>query len=131
MGAVHVHVSDLWAYRPKDRSRTEVAVNLHGRGPESHARLDALAPRRGVGHAAPGWDGPAWVDDPTRPERRRWCDLLAATGLVAAEQARDGPDDLALPGRRPGPAGPDVVHPGAAHGAKPWPAARSATTAAR
>lgn len=101
-------------------------MNLHGRGPRSHARLDALAPRRRIGHAAPGWDGPAWTDDPARPERRRWCDLVADGLGVAPGDA----DDLHLPGRRAVPGGPVVVHPGAAYGAKRWPAARFAACAA-
>jgi ADP-heptose:LPS heptosyltransferase len=129
--AVDVHVSDLWAYRPQDRSHeVDVAVNLHGRGPESHARLDALAPRRRIGHAAPGWDGPVWTDDPARPERRRWCDLLAATGLVDAATAARGADDLRLPHRRAVDDGPVVVHPGAAFGSKRWPAERFAACTA-
>lgn len=128
--AVDIHVSDVHGYSRDHRPRVDVAVNLHGRGPESHARLDALAPRRRIGHAAPGWDGPAWVDDPARPERRRWCDLLAATGLIGAATARDGADDLTLPGRRAVASGPVVVHPGAAYGAKRWPAKRFAACAA-
>jgi ADP-heptose:LPS heptosyltransferase len=131
IGAVDVHVSDLWASRPRDRSQgVDVAVNLHGRGPESHARLDALAPRRRIGHAAPGWDGPAWTDDPARPERRRWCDLLAATGLVDPATAARAADDLRLPGRREVADGPVVVHPGAAFGSKRWPPERFAACAA-
>jgi len=122
--AVDRHVDDV------PDGPVDVAVNLHGRGPESHARLDALAPRRRIGHAAPGWDGPEWTDDPTRPERRRWCDLLAATGLVDEAAAAAGADDLRLPGRRAVPGGPVVVHPGAAFGAKRWPAARFAACAA-
>ena len=105
----------------------DVAVNLHGRGPQSHAALDALAPRRRVGHAAPGWDGPAWTDDPDRPERRRWCDLLAGCGLVAPADAAAGADDLRLPA--PAPAGHVVVHPGAAYGSKRWPVERFAAVA--
>ncbi|MEJ2890898.1 glycosyltransferase family 9 protein, partial [Actinomycetospora aeridis] len=104
----------------------DLAVNLHGRGPESHARLEALEPRRRIGHAAPGWDGPAWVDDPAVPERRRWCDLLVAAGLASDAD----PDDLHLPGRRAVPGGPVVVHPGAAYGSKRWPAPRFAVCAA-
>ncbi|MEJ2863545.1 glycosyltransferase family 9 protein [Actinomycetospora flava] len=126
IGAVDTHVRDLLSYGSEDHARTDVAVNLHGKGPESHARLEALAPRRRIGHAAPGWDGPPWVDDPARPERRRWCDLLVAAGLVTDADA----DDLRLPGRRAVTGGPVVVHPGAAYGSKRWPAARFAVCAA-
>jgi hypothetical protein len=134
----------------------DVVVNLHGRGPQSHARLDALVgtrPVRRVGHAAPGWDGPEWVDDPGLPERRRWCDLLAACGLVGDDEAAAAADDLRLPrpasrasgalsacspellarsGRKapPSVAGAVVVHPGAAFGAKRWPVERFARLAA-
>jgi hypothetical protein len=124
----------------------DVVVNLHGRGPQSHARLEALAgsaPVRRIGHAAPGWDGPAWVDDPERPERRRWCDLLAACGLVTPDEAAAAADDLRLP-RPPGASGAAllapsarkptssivVIHPGAAFGAKRWPVDRFAAVAA-
>jgi ADP-heptose:LPS heptosyltransferase len=129
----------------------DVVVNLHGRGPQSHARLDALAgarPLRRVGHAAPGWEGPEWVDDPGRPERRRWCDLLAACGLVDGATAAAAADDLRLPlpplpgaseassrassGRKAAPSSPGavVMHPGAAFGAKRWPIERFAAVAA-
>ncbi|WP_308286205.1 glycosyltransferase family 9 protein [Actinomycetospora soli] len=104
-------------------------VNLHGAGPQSHARLDAIAgdrPAVRIGHAAPGWDGPPWTDDPTRPERRRWSDLLAAVGLVTADEAAAAADDLRLP--RPAPPavgnGSVVIHPGAAFGSKRWPVER-------
>lgn len=128
---VSAHVSSCDAYRRANCSHgPDLAVNLHGKGPESHARLDALAPRRRIGHAAPGWDGPAWTDDPARPERRRWCDLLAATGLVTPDAARDRADDLTIPGRRAVPGGPVVVHPGAAFGSKRWPPERFAACAA-
>jgi len=106
----------------------DVAVNLHGRGLESHAALDALAPRRRVGHAAPGWDGPEWTEDPRRSERRRWCDLLAGCGLVTAEEAAAGVDDVHLapvPGRNDH----VVIHPGAAFGSKRWPVDRFAAVA--
>ena len=71
----------------------DLAVNLHGTGPQSHRALDALAPRRRIGFRAPGWDGPTWDDVAARHphERERWCALLAAYGIPA------DPTDLRLP----------------------------------
>jgi ADP-heptose:LPS heptosyltransferase len=110
----------------------DVAVNLHGTGPQSHRALDALGPLRRIGFrcaaAGPGWTGPEWdVVAAAHPhERARWCALLSAAGIPA------DPDDLRLlpaPSPRPGPA-PVLVHPGAAFGAKRWPADRFAAVAA-
>ncbi|NES13377.1 MULTISPECIES: glycosyltransferase family 9 protein [unclassified Micromonospora] len=103
-----------------------LAVNLHGRGPQSHRALAATRPGRllayrnaEAGH--PG--GPAWDDD--EHEVRRWCRLLHAYGLPA------DPADLAL--RRPPaagvPAGATVLHPGSKVPAKRWPAGRFAALA--
>ena len=98
----------------------DLAVNLHGAGPQSHALLDALHPRERIGHAAPGWDGPTWVD--VVLERRRWIDVLAHHGLPG------DPDDLALARPRTGSPAPGavVVHVGAAYGSRSWPAERFA-----
>jgi ADP-heptose:LPS heptosyltransferase len=102
----------------------DIAVNLHGRGPRSHALLDALAPRRRIGFTAPGWDGPEWSDD--EHETDRWCRVLAHHGVAA------DPTDLLLPPPGPSPAaGAVVVHPGAAYGCRRWPAGRFATVARR
>jgi ADP-heptose:LPS heptosyltransferase len=104
--------------------RPDVAVNLHGAGPESHRVLDALRPVRRIGHAAPGWPGPPWRAGVH--ERRRWTDLLLAHGLDA------DPDDLRL--RPPATAAPvaraTVVHVGASYPAKQWPVQRFAEVAA-
>jgi ADP-heptose:LPS heptosyltransferase len=109
----------------------EVAVNLHGRGPDSHAALAALGPRRLLAFAdadhAP--DGPAWDDD--EHERDRWCRLLAHHGIAA-----DSDDLLLAPPLRPlGDidvarfAGVTVIHPGAASAARRWPVDRWAAVA--
>jgi ADP-heptose:LPS heptosyltransferase len=102
----------------------DIAVNLHGVAAESNPVLDALRPRRRIGHAAPGWPGPAWR--PGGHERRRWCELLVAHGIPA------DPDDLLL--RVPPVAPPlpsaTVLHVGAGYGAKRWPANRFARVAA-
>ncbi|MCX6464168.1 MAG: glycosyltransferase family 9 protein [Pseudonocardiales bacterium] len=103
----------------------EVAVNLHGAGPQSHAALDRTGPRVRIGFAAPGWDGPAWDDDDRVHERERWCAMVAAHGVPAdpADLRIDPPD----PGAGPGGV---LVHPGARYGAKRWPPARFAEVAA-
>jgi ADP-heptose:LPS heptosyltransferase len=110
--------------------RPDVAVNLHGRGPQSHRVLDALHPRRRIGFRAPGWDGPEFDDIAARHlhERERWCALLTAHGIPA------DPADVALPpppAASPWPDGtPVLVHPGARYGSKRWPAGRFAEVAA-
>lgn len=96
-----------------------VAVNLHGRGPRSHELLLATGPERLVGFAAPeaGHDGPAWRRD--EHEVHRWCRLVREAGGPC------GPEDLRLRDHRPAPAdAPVLIHPGAASGARRWPAER-------
>lgn len=105
----------------------DVAVNLHGSGPQSHRLLAALPPGRLLAFAhpdAPPADGPAW--DPGEHEVARWCRLVAAYGFGA------DPGDLDLPApaaASPAP-GAVVVHPGAAYPARRWPAERFAAVAA-
>jgi ADP-heptose:LPS heptosyltransferase len=127
--------------------RPDVAVNLHGTGPQSHRALDELDPGRRIGFrcpgTAPGWEGAAWdaVAAAHLHERARWCALLEAVGIPA------DPFDLHLPapqhptvgqaarpGSNRGPTEPTpapiLIHPGAAFGAKRWPVARFAAVAA-
>lgn len=101
----------------------DVAVNLHGRGPESTRLLRATRPRRLLAFDVEG--GPPWRDDDH--ERDRWCRLLRHHGVAAeASDLR-----LATPGPPPpGLAGVTVVHPGASTGARRWPPARWASVAA-
>jgi len=109
----------------------DVAVNLHGTGPQSHRALDALHPRRRIGFrcedAGSGWEGPAWagVAAAHPHERARWCALLEAVWIPADA------DDLHLPSPTAAvSAAPVLVHPGAAYGAKRWPVERFAAVAA-
>jgi ADP-heptose:LPS heptosyltransferase len=95
----------------------ELAVNLHGSGPESHRLLQALAPARlwafanaDAGHL----DGPTWAEE--EHEVRRWCRLLSHYDV------RVDPGDLSLAvpavdvARRV-----TIVHPGAKSPARRWP----------
>lgn len=113
--------SPAWSGEPPD-----VAVNLHGRGPQSHVAVLALQPRRLVAFARPelGVDGPRWRAD--EHEVARWCRLVAAAGMPA------DPGDLRLaaPGLPPPRSQATVVHPGAADPARRWPADRFAAVAA-
>ncbi|SDZ33678.1 ADP-heptose:LPS heptosyltransferase [Micromonospora pattaloongensis] len=104
------------------------AVNLHGRGPQSHRLLRAAAPRllrafrcREAGHL----DGPRWIGD--EHETRRWCRLLSWYGVAS------DPGDLALRRPPPGPlpSGVTVLHPGCKEPQRRWPPARFAALARR
>jgi len=104
--------------------RPDIAVDLHGNGPRSHDILAELRPRRLIAFASP--DGPGNVD-PAAPvwradehEVHRWCRLVAAYGF----DADPGDLDLLPPGRPSPLPGAVVLHPGAKHGARRWPAAR-------
>ena len=105
---------------PAEATGTALAVNLHGRGPESHAVLADLQPRRLLAFACGDHDGPAWKED--EHEVARWCRLLASVGIDA------DPADLAIdaPAAEPPPRtrGATIVHPGAASHARCWPADR-------
>jgi hypothetical protein len=113
-------VRTLPATLPTVAAGARLGVNLHGRGPQSHQLMAALEPARLVGFAADGHEGPPWSDD--EHEVARWCRLLASAGIVA------DPEDLAIePPDVPPPSGARgaaLVHPGAASGARRWPAER-------
>jgi ADP-heptose:LPS heptosyltransferase len=104
-----------------------LAVNLHGSGPESIADLLAVAPEALLTHrhdAFPDVPGPPWRAD--LHEVDRWCALLASAGITCDAE------DLGItrPAGVPDRSGVVVIHPGAASGARRWPADRFAAVAA-
>jgi ADP-heptose:LPS heptosyltransferase len=110
-----------------------LAVNLHGRGPESHRILQATRPDAVIafdnteaGHIGPGWDD-------AEHEVLRWCRLLRSVGgHCEPDDLRLGPvDPLAGRAQEGDRAQAEViVHPGAAAAARRWPASRWAAVVA-
>ncbi|MFC4372963.1 glycosyltransferase family 9 protein [Nocardia halotolerans] len=103
-----------------------VAVNLHGRGPQSIRDLAAVGAQTLLTHRHPDFPefpGPRWPDE--LHEVRRWCRLLAYAHIAADPRA------LALPAPNMAAAESNVVviHPGAASAARRWPTAHFATVA--
>jgi ADP-heptose:LPS heptosyltransferase len=114
---------------PRELHGAALAVNLHGRGPQSHRVLLAARPRRAL-----------WFESDAVPESRgapkwragehevdRWCRLLADHG-VPADPALLRLDPPA--GEPPKVArGATLIHPGAASAARRWPLERFAYVA--
>lgn len=104
-------------------ARPELAIDLHGSGPESRRLLEATRPDRLIAFAG----GPlTW--DVDEHEVARWCRLVRE-GLPTAVPAPPVPGVLgpAPPTDRPG---ATVVHCGAKSASRRWPAERFAEVAA-
>ncbi|WP_234807419.1 glycosyltransferase family 9 protein [Mycolicibacter senuensis] len=105
----------------------ELAVNLHGSGPQSIADLMSAGAESLISHANPDYpavQGPPWRDDVHDVDR--WCMLLESAGISCR------PEELGI-GRPPGYPRRDgvvVIHPGAAAAARRWPADRFGAVAA-
>jgi ADP-heptose:LPS heptosyltransferase len=120
-----VHTDGL-APLSSDLKGVELAIDLHGCGPESIGLLDDLWPACLVSFrhdsVARSYRGPDW--DPAEHEIDRWCRLLTHFGIAADR------NDLQLRYSRDvlpdGVDGSIVVHPGAAAPGRRWPAARFA-----
>jgi ADP-heptose:LPS heptosyltransferase len=104
--------------------RPDIAVNLHGRGPQSHRVLLSTRPRRLIAFAHPeledadGW--PKWR--PREHEVVRWCRLLAESGIPADSSRLElSPPPRFVPPRA---MGATIVHPGAGSQARRWPVER-------
>lgn len=100
-----------------------LAVNLHGRGPESHRLLRAAMPGELWAFAnADNPGGPAWIEE--EHEVHRWCRLLRHHGVVT------DPADLSLAVPEVAvPRGVTIIHPGAKSPGRRWPADRFAAVA--
>jgi ADP-heptose:LPS heptosyltransferase len=107
-------VRALPAALPRVAQCADVAVNLHGRGPQSTALLRTSRPRALVAFGKQA----AWREG--EHEAARWCRLLDAAGIAADP----GDLDLEPPSERTPHAGATVIHPGAAAPARRWPAER-------
>ena len=114
---------------PPGISGVDVAVNLHGRGPESHRVLLRAGPRRLIAfrHAdVPETDGsPKWRAH--EHEVHRWCRLLRESGIPADPSRLDLDPPRGDP--PPGCDGATLIHPGAASGSRRWPPDRWAAVA--
>ncbi|WP_250002576.1 glycosyltransferase family 9 protein [Actinoplanes sp. M2I2] len=104
----------------------EIAVNLHGSGPESHRLLQSAQPAKlwAFANAEAGHlDGPTWTAE--EHEVHRWCRLVRHYGVVADET------DLRIAAP---PAVVDratIIHPGAKSPSRRWPVDRYAAVARR
>jgi len=112
---------------PVPPQRPTLAVNLHGRGPQSHADLRRTRPHRLFGHAHPDHPellGPCWPAD--RHEIDRWCELLQWYGIDC------DPLDVHVSAQQRNwlHTGAVVIHPGASALSRRWPALRYAVVAA-
>lgn len=115
--------SGLEAAIPVHPREVDVAFNLHGKGPQSSALLEAIGARKILQHRNSYADGPEWVEE--LHERERWTRLLHWHGIEA------DPRDCSLhvpssPTQYPG---ATVLHVGAAYPSRLWPAGRFARVA--
>jgi len=102
--------------------RPDVAVNLHGAGPQSHRVLLERRPRRLLAFSHPDVPesalGPSWRAG--EHEVLRWCRMLEGHGVAC----RPGSLSIrapAAPAVARGALGATVLHPGAGSAARRWP----------
>lgn len=124
-----VEINGLTATPGDLPGRPEIAINLHGRGPESHRLLLATRPRRLIAfrheRVAESATMSRWQDN--EHETRRWCRLLTENGIEAdPAELEIGRPQVELPQWA---YGATLLHPGAASAARRWPAERWARVA--
>jgi ADP-heptose:LPS heptosyltransferase len=109
---------------PRVLNDADIAIDLHGRGPESHRVLLAARPRRLVAFRNASIPqsaaGAEWIA--AEHEVERWCRMLSHAGIPADP----GDLDLDLGPSRVSPMmrGFTIVHPGAASESRRWPVDR-------
>jgi ADP-heptose:LPS heptosyltransferase len=114
---------------PEELHDPQMAVNLHGRGPESHRILLRGRPARALWFENPdvaeSRGAPAWHRG--EHEVERWSRMLAQNGVSANAAELD----LSPPAGPPptGAEGATLLHPGAASAARRWPPERFAEVA--
>lgn len=113
----------------EDLQEVDIAINLHGRGPQSHRVLLRTKPQRTIAFEnadIPQTRGsPQWRPD--EHEIDRWCRMLRESGIPA-----DANDlEIAAPRGDARSRGTIVVHPGAASESRRWPADRWVELCAR
>lgn len=129
-GAVHDVVdTPPLAPLPSEGRSPDIAVNLHGRGPQSHRALLSSRPKRMLAFRHPDIDetkaAPEWTFE--EHEVHRWCRLLAENGIPADPTRLDlEPPDVDVDERL---VGCTIVHPGAKSQARRWPEERWAQVA--
>ncbi len=124
-------VVDTAPLAPLDASLygSEVAVNLHGKGPQSHRVLLGAGPGRLISFSHPevpeSAGGPPWRTG--EHEVNRWCRLLESCGIPADPGRLDlRPPPVPVPENA---RGATLIHPGAASAARRWPPDRWAAVA--
>jgi ADP-heptose:LPS heptosyltransferase len=120
----------------------DVAIDLHGNGPESRQLLMARKPRRLVAYTTTGfadWEfsaleqaaghrTPVW--DPDEHEVSRWCRLIAESFGIDARSGGGVAGSLPIPPLPTAlPSRAIVVHPGASAMSRQWPPQRYAQVA--
>jgi ADP-heptose:LPS heptosyltransferase len=102
----------------------DIGIDLHGRGPASHAVVLATRPRRFIGfrHASVPESIGCAEFEAKEHEVERWCRLLAHAGFEPDPTSLD----LPAPARSAPPfvRGATLIHPGAASEARCWPVER-------
>jgi ADP-heptose:LPS heptosyltransferase len=109
---------------PDELHGADLAVNLHGRGPQSHRLLLETGPARLIAFrheaVAASRDGARF--DPAEHEVARWCRLLTEAGIPADPAELDLAVPPVLVPRRL--RGATLIHPGASSESRRWPVER-------